>query len=143
MDSNRLFSLREYKDLTQEEMAGILGVHRVNVSNWENGKEIIPLEKLNLYANYFHVSFDYILGISDVKDSNVKNIDLDKKVIGQNLLQFRKKVHITQEELAKKLNTTHSTISAYESGKTLILTSFLYQIAVMYDVSVDELVGRK
>ena len=142
MNLNRLLSLREYVDLTQEEMSRVLGVNRVNISNWENGKEIIPLEKLNIYANYFNVSIDYILGISDLKNESVKKINLDKKLIGQNLLKFRKKFGLTQDELAQELNTTHSTISAYETGKTLILTSFLYQIAISYNVSIDELVGR-
>ena len=49
---------------------------------------------------------------------------------------------LTQEELAKDLNTTHSTISAYESGKTLILTSFVYEIAIKYKLSLDWLCGK-
>ena len=50
--------------------------------------------------------------------------------------------NITQEELANILNTTHSTISAYESGKTTILTAFAYQICKRYNISMDYLCGR-
>lgn len=60
MNFERLFFLREEKDLTQEDMGKILNVSRVAISQWENGKEIIPLEKLNTYSNYFNVSLDYI-----------------------------------------------------------------------------------
>ena len=49
---------------------------------------------------------------------------------------------ITQEELASTLNTTHSTISAYESGKTTILTAFAYEICKRYNISMDYLCGR-
>lgn len=57
----RLFFLREEKDLTQEDMGKILNVSRVAISQWETGKEVIPLEKLNIYSNHFNVSLDYIL----------------------------------------------------------------------------------
>ena len=68
MNFERLFFLREERDLTQEDMGKILNVSRVAISQWETGKEIIPLEKLNIYSNYFNVSLDYILQISNVKE---------------------------------------------------------------------------
>lgn len=68
MNCERLFFLREEKDLTQEDMARILNVSRVAISQWETGKEIIPIKKLNEYSNYFNVSLDYILNISNVKE---------------------------------------------------------------------------
>ena len=102
----------------------------------------IPLEKLNIYSNYFNVSLDYILQISNVKEYKIINKSIDPKIVGKRLLYTRHKFDITQEELAKDLNTTHSTISAYESGKTLILTSFVYEIAIKYKLSLDWLCGK-
>lgn len=142
MNFERLFFLREEKNLTQEDMGKILHVSRVAISQWETGKEIIPLQKLNIYANYFHVSLDYILQMSDVKQYKKVNKSIDSKIVGKRLLSIRHKFHITQEELAKQLNTTHSTISAYESGKTLILTVFAYEIATKYKLSLDWLCGK-
>ena len=55
---------------------------------------------------------------------------------------LRKEFNITQTDLANYLNTTHSTISAYESGKTMLLTSFAYQICNKYNISLDWLCGR-
>lgn len=138
----RLFFLREEKDLTQEDMGKLLNVSRVAISQWETGKEIIPLEKLNLYSNYFNVSLDYILQISNVKEYKIVNKTLNPKLIGKRLLYIRHKFDITQEELARDLNTTHSTISAYETGKTLILTGFAYEIATKYKLSLDWLCGK-
>ena len=68
--------------------------------------------------------------------------NIDKKIIGMRLKEFRKEKNITQEELASTLNTTHSTISAYESGKTTILTAFAYEICKRYNISMDYLCGR-
>lgn len=142
MNFERLFFLREEKDLTQEDMGKILNVSRVAISQWETGKEVIPLEKLNIYSNYFKVSLDYILQISNVKQYKVVNKSINPKSVGKRILYIRHKFDITQEELARQLNTTHSTISAYEAGKTLILTSFAYEIAIKYNLSLDWLLGK-
>lgn len=141
LNFERLYLLREEKELKQNELASILNVKQVNISNWENTKEIIPLNKLNAYSNYFNVNLDYIAKLSDNKTST-KKINLDKKTIGNNLKALRKEFNITQEELASLLNTSHSTISAYETGKTLILTAFAFQICQKYNVSFDWLVGK-
>ena len=123
-------------------MGKILNVSRVAISQWETGKEVIPLEKLNIYSNYFNVSLDYILQISNVKQYKITNKTIDSKIIGKRLLFIRHKFNITQEKLAEELNTTNSTISAYESGKTLILTVFAYGIVTKYNLSLDWLCGK-
>ena len=142
MNFERLFFLREEQDLFQNDMANILNVKQVNISNWENGKEIIPLTKLNMYANYFNVSLDYIMKLSDKKIPSINRNDLDKILIGKNIKIIRSQNNLSQQDLANVLNTTKSTIWAYETGKTLILTAFAYQICVKYNVSMDWLCGR-
>ena len=122
-------------------MGELLGVKRVAVSQWENTKEIIPLDKLNIYSNYFMVSLDYIVGLDDNK-KEVTKIKLNKNIIGKNLRRLRKELNLTQEDLADVLNTSHSTISAYESGKTTLLTAFAFQICTKYRISLDWLCGK-
>ena len=48
----------------------------------------------------------------------------------------------TQAKLAKKLNTDNGVISRYESGKTLILTSFLVEYSNIFNISCDYLLGK-
>ena len=141
MNFERLFLLRQSNGLTQKEMGEILGVKRVAISQWENTKEIIPLDKLNIYSNYFLVSLDYIVGLDDNK-RKIKKIKLNKNIIGKNLRRLRKEFNLTQEDLAYVLNTSHSTISAYESGKTTLLTAFAFQICTKYGISLDWLCGK-
>ena len=138
----RLYFLREDNDLKQIDIANLLNIIQVNISNWERTKEIIPLNKLNIYANYFNISMDYIIKLSNNKKPT-NNLDkLNSKLIGNNLKYIRKKYNITQKELANYLNTSHSTISSYESGKTMLLTSFAYQLCKKYNISLDWLCGR-
>lgn len=142
MNFERLFLLREEKDLYQKDIANILSVSQQTYSTWEIGNKIIPLKHLNKLCNYYNVSMDYILKLSDKKKS--KNIDqLEKNLIGEKIKKIRNDNGLTLRDLAKELNTTSSTISAYETGKTLILTAFAYQIATKYKVSLDWLVGKK
>lgn len=58
----RLRDLREDKDLTQTQVAEMLGIQQTVYSRYERGYQNIPLEFLLFLADYYHVSTDYILG---------------------------------------------------------------------------------
>ena len=142
MDLERLFLLREEFDLTQEKMGEIVNTKKWSITKWENGKEIIPLPKLNIYSNYFNVSMDYLLKLSDKKKSNFYCLNLNPEVIGKNIKKVRKDNKLSQRTLANELGTTQSVIWGYEKGKFLILTAFAYQICLKYKVSMDWLCGK-
>ena len=138
----KIKDLRDDYDLNQVKMAEIIGVSKSNYARWETDENIIPLKHLNSVCNYFNVSMDYMVGLSN--DQNYKNINkkLNKELIGKRLKTFRNENNLSQEVLAKEINTSHSTISAYETGKTMILTAFAYDIAKKYNISMDWLCGR-
>ena len=140
--NNKLLELREKNELYQKDIAQILNVDQRSYSTWEIGTRIIPLKHLNTLCNYYDVNADYILGLTN-KIEKVKKLNLDKNKIGQNIKIIRTDNNLTLKDLAKELNTTSSTISAYETGKTLILTVFTYQIAKKYNISLDWLLGKK
>ena len=75
--------------------------------------------------------------VTDKKDANETNYN-----IGKNIREFRKSNNLTQRQLADILNTTHSVIWAYETGKTMILTAFAYQMCKKFGLSMDWLCGR-
>ena len=142
MKFDRLKEIREERNLTQKDIAKTLEVDRSTYAGWETGKDTIPLRRLNKLSDYYKISVDYMTGLSDVT-SSYRVIDLDAKVIGQNLKEFRKERNLVQKDIFLFLNTTSSTYSAYETGKVLIKTDFLYAIAKKYHVSIDELLGKK
>ena len=138
----RLKDLREDNDLTIIQMANILNISKSNYGRWETDENIIPAFHLNNLCNYFNVSMDYITGLSKSKENNLINKKLNKEIIGTRLKEFRNDMNLTQTKLASVLNTSHSTISAYENGKRLLLVSFAYDIARKYNISLDWLYGR-
>lgn len=142
MNFERIRYIREEYELTQEEMANILNVKRSAYSLWEINKNIIPLIKLNDYCNKFQLSLDYISKLSDVKHKELNYCDLDINEIGKKLKLIRKEQKLTQEKLAKIFNTTHSAISAYENGVTIIPTIFLIEFARISNVSLDWFCGK-
>lgn len=142
LNCTKLIKIRENKELSQRELARILKVGKSTYARWETQEQIIPLKRLNDFCNYFQVSMDYTMGISKTNTYTEQLLKLDRKKIGQKLKQIRKDNHLTQEQLASILNTSHSTISAYESGKTLILTAFAIEICKKYRYSLDWLCDK-
>ena len=57
--------------------------------------------------------------------------------------QLREKHNMSQEVLAQKLHIKRQTISSYERGKSIPDIYMLIKIADIFEVSLDELVGRK
>lgn len=142
MKFERLRQMREEHNLTQKQIAHILDVDRSTYASWETGKDSIPLRRLNKLSDYYKVSIDYLTGLTNVS-SRYRIIDLDAKVVGQNLRNLRKMHNLVQKDIFIFLNTTSSTYSAYETGKILIKTDFLYTIANKYHASIDDLLSKK
>ena len=65
---NRIRSLREDKDLTQQNIADILKIGQKTYSDYELGKTRIPLESVIILAEYYDVDMNYICGVSDIKN---------------------------------------------------------------------------
>lgn len=61
----RLKELRLEKELSQDELAKALKINQRSISNWETGVRQPDYETLVLIAEYFSVTTDYLLGISD------------------------------------------------------------------------------
>lgn len=63
----RIKQLREESGLSQAKLARELGVGVGSVGMWESSDEVPPVKKLQIIANYFDVSLDYLVGKSDVR----------------------------------------------------------------------------
>ena len=61
----RIRDLREYKDMTQSEIAKILHCSQRVYSNYERGDVDIPTQLLINLADYYNTSVDYLLGLTD------------------------------------------------------------------------------
>jgi transcriptional regulator with XRE-family HTH domain len=66
----RLKQLRESKGITQEQLGKIVNLSKANISKYE--KNIIEAnnDTLSMFADFFNVSIDYLLGRTDVKNTD-------------------------------------------------------------------------
>ena len=63
----RIRDLREDRDLTQKQLAQILGMSQTGYSKYETGENDIPTAILIRLADFYGTSTDYILGRTDKK----------------------------------------------------------------------------
>ena len=124
----------------QEETAKLLHISRSSYAMWESGNEIIPIKRLIDFSNIFNVSIDYIFKLNSKKYNKLSTYN--KELSSTRLKEFRKENKLTQEKLAKILNTNKSVICGYEKGRYIIATPFLYQICKKYNISADYLLGK-
>ena len=65
MIGERLLDLRKDADLTQDDLAEILKINKHSISSYERDKSEPPDAIKIAIAQYFNVSTDYLLGITD------------------------------------------------------------------------------
>jgi len=61
--------------------------------------------------------------------------------MGQRLRELRESRHLSQEALGKKVNKSKPVISSYENNLKVPPVDILVDLAVLYNVSLDYLVG--
>ena len=60
---NRLRALREDNDLTQEQIAQVLGTSQTMYARYERGANELPIRHLITLCRFYNVSSDFILGL--------------------------------------------------------------------------------
>lgn len=91
---NRLKYLRTARGENLEKVAEYLNVSIQTISNYENEKRDMTPDTIIKLAEYFGVSTDYLLGKSDIR--NPENKDLDKLQIGLSAKDYS---NISDEQL--------------------------------------------
>ena len=61
--ATRLRDLRTDRDLSQMQIAVILGTTKNQVGKYERGEQELPIRHLITLCNYYGVSADYVLGL--------------------------------------------------------------------------------
>ena len=62
---DRVFELRKAEGLTQQQLGEVLGLTSKSISMLESGGRSTTIDKLVILAEHFHVSTDYLLGVTD------------------------------------------------------------------------------
>lgn len=67
---HRIRELREDADQSQKQLAEFLHMHKTTYARYETGEREIPLNIAILIARHYHVSLDYLAGLTDHRDCN-------------------------------------------------------------------------
>lgn len=136
--SEKLTMLREAKGLTKQALVDDLKINYSTYANYESGTREPNSEMLKLIANYYDVSIDFILGLTDsprraetIQDIGEESSDSfisGKQDLGKRIKEARINKGITQEELGKAIGVAKSTVAGYESGNSNPDVSKMYSI---------------
>lgn len=75
---------REFKNLSQNDLANLLGVSQQSISKYENGSREAGYDILIQMSKIFDVSIDYLLGLSNIRrieDIQNEQLSADEKRI--------------------------------------------------------------
>ena len=64
---SRIRALREDNDLTQEKVGRAINVPQRTYAYYESGERMVPPQVLSALAEFYGVSVDYLLGLTDEK----------------------------------------------------------------------------
>ena len=96
--ANRIKQLREEQNMTQVRLSIELEVSQETISAYESGKHYPSVASLLRLSEIFHVSCDYILGLSDYR--NYPSLDLNNITYSEtNLLETYRKLPSHKKEL--------------------------------------------
>lgn len=73
--------------------------------------------------------------------SIMENIELVNQTIAKNLIFYRKAAGLTQAEVAQKINYSDKSVSKWESGNGVPDIYILMQLADLFGVTVNDLIG--
>lgn len=74
MFGSRLKKLRQEKEITQSELGKILNLSQRSISQYELGIRFPDEVILNLIADFFDVSLDYLFGRTNIKNIYKNNL---------------------------------------------------------------------
>ena len=130
----RIRHLREDRDLTQARVAKMLDMSQTGYSKYETSENDIPTAVLIRLSELYHVSTDYLLGLTDQLPG--------EPLFLARIRLLREEHDWTQQQVANRLHIHRRTYDAYEAGATDVPVEILIALARLYNVSTDYLLGE-
>ncbi len=92
--AERLAAVRNEKNIKQKDAAEALGLSQGLLSHYENGIRECGLDFLSRAADYYGVSVDYLLGLTDDKNENISENPLAaEEAINKKIMESDKKIN--------------------------------------------------
>lgn len=88
MLGEKLKELRTQKNLSQNQLADILNVHKATISLYESGSRYPSYNILKATARYFHVSTDYLLEMNSSRTLDVSGLTNEQVAVVEQMVQI-------------------------------------------------------
>ena len=141
--ANRLAEFMRDENLSQRKLSCLINCQSKSLRYWLNGKYYPRHDFLVRLAELFHVSIDYLLGLTDVDEERYEkfNGDYQKHLIDK-LSCYMKRKGITFYKLAKSLEIGQTTLKRWFLKGSMPETTILIRISKLLGESLDDLFGR-
>lgn len=142
--AQRIREQREKRKLSQHEIASMLNIKENAYQHYEYGHVKPKAKVLTEMAELFEVSTDFLLGLSD--NDEIKRSKFEENIkesISTIIRAERKKLGITQKQMATRLGLGYTTYQQYENCKRIPVNESLIHMANYFHVEMDTLLGRR
>ncbi len=148
--ATRLRELMKKAKVTQQDLAASVGTTRQAISQYADGSVQPNIEKLYKIAEFFHVSADYLLGMSDVTslDADIKSVNkwlgLSEKSIRQLEIQMQFVHNYAKRNHLDDTKNTEALLNEYAKNvfmPNISVINLLLEEDIECDYSVMQLLG--
>lgn len=146
--ADRIKELRLSKHMTQTDFGNVFGIVKSTISLYESGKSTPNDQIKTKICEYFDVSMDYLLGLTDSKSPYGTTAFSDKQIsvhetVGNSLNHWVFKSGYDNKELAEMLGISECLLEDFCSGGELPSLDVLIRLSEICDVSTDCLLGLR
>ncbi len=120
MVRNRVKELRKERNLRQEELASRVNISQQTVSRIENGENALAADVLIALSNYFGVSVDYILCLTDSRRGGESQIEFNE-ILERNYSLCRRYEQLERKNQELIFNLTEELESAQRLKKESLI----------------------
>lgn len=114
---NRLKDMRLKRGIAQKILGIEIGVSQQNISKYENDIASIPIDVLIAMSEYFKVSTDYILGLSDERYNLKMQMTFNKEVDEYyEIIELYKRLDTKNKKLVFHILTKMNELMADKKG---------------------------
>lgn len=140
--ARRLNDLMVSDDISCRELCKQACIQRKSLYSWLSGRYYPRYDALIRLADYFKVSINFLLGISDDEYSPERcAIEEVPKQFRSKLFAYMEEKSLTKYALAKKISIGQSTLARWFECNSFPDTSLLIRISKVTGLSVDFLLG--
>lgn len=102
---NRLIELRQNKGLKRQELANDLGISRAGLEYYEKGSRKPNIDILLKLADYYGVTCDYLLGLTDIPTTDKVEFICEATGLDKEDVRCLMKFQTFKKDLSKSIKT--------------------------------------